>query len=121
MGGMIHITLGAAGPNAHKPGLGVDAHAFPFDHLPPVLTHADVVVSCTGAVRPVVSLADVHNTLAASRRDGTTLAVKAWLHAVSWGGATALMLSSIRATSGEATGAFGRTSDTTMRLATERI
>ena len=44
--------------------LGVDADAFPFDHLPPVLTDADVVVSCTGAVRPVVSLADVHRGLA---------------------------------------------------------
>ncbi|WP_029118061.1 glutamyl-tRNA reductase [Mycobacterium sp. URHB0044] len=43
---------------------GVDADAFPFDHLPPVLTDADVVVSCTGAVRPVVSLADVHRGLA---------------------------------------------------------
>jgi glutamyl-tRNA reductase len=43
---------------------GVDAHAFPFDHLPPVLSDADVVVSCTGAVRPVVSLADVHRGLA---------------------------------------------------------
>ena len=43
---------------------GVDAHAFPFDHIPPVLTDADVVVSCTGAVRPVVSLADVHRGLA---------------------------------------------------------
>jgi glutamyl-tRNA reductase len=43
---------------------GVDAHAFPFDHLPPLLTDADVVVSCTGAVRPVVSLADVHRGLA---------------------------------------------------------
>jgi glutamyl-tRNA reductase len=43
---------------------GVDAHAFPFDHLPPVLADADVVVSCTGAVRPVVSLADVHRGLA---------------------------------------------------------
>jgi len=43
---------------------GVDAKAFPFDHLPPVLTDADVVVSCTGAVRPVVSLADVHRGLA---------------------------------------------------------
>ena len=43
---------------------GIDAHAFPFDHLPPVLTDADVVVSCTGAVRPVVSLADVHRGLA---------------------------------------------------------
>ncbi len=44
--------------------LGVNADAFPFDHLPPVLTDADVVVSCTGAVRPVVSLADVHRGLA---------------------------------------------------------
>jgi len=43
---------------------GVAAAAFPFDHLPPVLTDADVVVSCTGAVRPVVSLADVHRGLA---------------------------------------------------------
>ena len=30
---------------------------------------ADVVISCTGAVRPVVSLADVHHALAASARD----------------------------------------------------
>jgi glutamyl-tRNA reductase len=43
---------------------GVEADAFPFDHLPPVLTAADVVVTCTGAVRPVVSLADVHRGLA---------------------------------------------------------
>jgi glutamyl-tRNA reductase len=44
--------------------LGVVADAFPFDHLTPVLTDADVVVTCTGAVRPVVSLADVHRGLA---------------------------------------------------------
>jgi glutamyl-tRNA reductase len=44
--------------------LGVIADAFPFDHLTPVLTDADVVVCCTGAVRPVVSLADVHRGLA---------------------------------------------------------
>jgi glutamyl-tRNA reductase len=43
---------------------GVVADAFPFDHLTPVLTDADIVVSCTGAVRPVVSLADVHRGLA---------------------------------------------------------
>lgn len=43
---------------------GVVARAFPFDHLPPLITDADVVVSCTGAVRPVVSLADVHRGLA---------------------------------------------------------
>jgi glutamyl-tRNA reductase len=47
--------------------LGVTADAFPFDHLPPVLTDADVVVCCTGAVRPVVSLADVHRGLAHGR------------------------------------------------------
>ncbi|MEZ0340193.1 glutamyl-tRNA reductase [Mycobacterium sp. pV006] len=45
---------------------GTAAEAFPFDHLPPLLTDADVVVSCTGAVRPVVSLADVHRGLAHS-------------------------------------------------------
>jgi glutamyl-tRNA reductase len=44
--------------------LGVAADAFPLDHLQPVLTDADVVVCCTGAVRPVVSLADVHHALA---------------------------------------------------------
>lgn len=44
--------------------LGAAADAFPLDHLPPVLTDADVVVCCTGAVRPVVSLADVHHALA---------------------------------------------------------
>ncbi|MDT5012706.1 MAG: glutamyl-tRNA reductase [Mycobacterium sp.] len=44
--------------------LGVGADAFPFDHLPPLLTDADIVVCCTGAVRPVVSLADVHRGLA---------------------------------------------------------
>ena len=43
---------------------GVEADAFPFDHIPPVLADADVVVTCTGAVRPVVSLADVHRGLA---------------------------------------------------------
>ncbi|MDY6998295.1 MAG: glutamyl-tRNA reductase, partial [Actinomycetota bacterium] len=45
-------------------GHGAEAEAFPFDHLPPLLTDADIVVSCTGAVRPVVSLADVHRGLA---------------------------------------------------------
>ncbi|CAN3126971.1 glutamyl-tRNA reductase [Mycobacterium sp. smrl_JER01] len=43
---------------------GLSADAFPFDHLPPLLTDADIVISCTGAVRPVVSLADVHRGLA---------------------------------------------------------
>ncbi|HUO40241.1 MAG TPA: glutamyl-tRNA reductase [Mycobacterium sp.] len=44
--------------------LGVPADAATFDHLPPLLAQADVVVCCTGAVRPVVSLADVHRGLA---------------------------------------------------------
>lgn len=43
---------------------GIEAEAYPFDHLPPLLSDADIVVSCTGAVRPVVSLADVHRGLA---------------------------------------------------------
>jgi len=37
--------------------LGVEADAFPFDHLPPVLTALMWSSAVTGAVRPVVSLA----------------------------------------------------------------
>jgi glutamyl-tRNA reductase len=48
-----------------------EAHAHALDRLPTALADADVVVSCTGAVRPVVSLADVHHALAAARRDET--------------------------------------------------
>jgi glutamyl-tRNA reductase len=40
-----------------------------LDRLADALADADVVVSCTGAVSPVVSLADVHNALAAGPRD----------------------------------------------------
>src|SRR4029078_6801545 len=40
--------------------LGVTADAFPFDHLTPVLTDADLVVSWRGAARPVGSLGDRH-------------------------------------------------------------
>ncbi|MFZ0832077.1 MAG: glutamyl-tRNA reductase, partial [Mycobacterium sp.] len=62
---VVNRTLPRAKRLAHTIcGLGVTADAFPFDHLPPVLTDADVVVCCTGAVRPVVSLADVHCGLA---------------------------------------------------------
>jgi glutamyl-tRNA reductase len=43
---------------------GVAADAVALDNITSVLGDADVVVSCTGAVRPVVSLADVHNALA---------------------------------------------------------
>jgi glutamyl-tRNA reductase len=66
--GRIHVvnrSLPRAKRLAHNiRELGVTADAFPLDHLPPVLTDADVVVCCTGAVRPVVSLADVHYALA---------------------------------------------------------
>lgn len=48
--------------------LGVDAHPHMLDDISSVLATADVVVSSTGAVRPVMSLADVHHGLAA--RDG---------------------------------------------------
>jgi glutamyl-tRNA reductase len=50
---------------------GAGAEALSFDRLASALADADVVVSCTGAVRPVVSLADVHHALAATRRDET--------------------------------------------------
>lgn len=51
---------------------GVRAEALPMERLADALAAADVVVTCTGAVSPVVSLADVHNALAAARRDETT-------------------------------------------------
>ena len=50
---------------------GAAAEALSMDNLATALADAHVVVSCTGAVRPVVSLADVHNALAAGRRDET--------------------------------------------------
>ncbi len=46
---------------------GVVATAAVLDDLPAALAQSDIVVSSTGAVRPVVSLADVHHALA--RRD----------------------------------------------------
>jgi glutamyl-tRNA reductase len=48
---------------------GAAAEALNLEKLPVALAAADVVVSCTGAVSPVVSLADVHNALAAASRD----------------------------------------------------
>jgi glutamyl-tRNA reductase len=50
---------------------GAAAEALSMDNLATALADAHVVVSCTGAVRPVVSLADVHNALATGRRDET--------------------------------------------------
>jgi glutamyl-tRNA reductase len=43
---------------------GVDADARALEHISTALADADVVVSCTGAVRPVVTLCDVHRGLA---------------------------------------------------------
>ncbi len=54
---------------------GTAAEALSLDNLSTALAHAHVVVSCTGAVRPVVSLADVHNALTAGRRDDTPLVI----------------------------------------------
>ncbi len=51
---------------------GLQTQAFALDRLADALVDADVVVSCTGAVSPVVSLADVHHALAAARRDEAT-------------------------------------------------
>jgi glutamyl-tRNA reductase len=51
---------------------GVKAEALTLDRLPDGLADADVVVSCTGALSPVVSLADVHHALAAACRDEAT-------------------------------------------------
>ena len=48
---------------------GVGARALTLENLPAALAGADLVISCTGAVRPVVSLADVHHALAAGQRD----------------------------------------------------
>ena len=42
---------------------GVDAAAWALDEVAGALAEADVVISCTGAVRPVVSLADAHRAL----------------------------------------------------------
>ncbi len=48
---------------------GVRAGAMTLDELPDALAQSDLVISCTGAVRPVVTLADVYHALAASQRD----------------------------------------------------
>ena len=50
-------------------GQGVRSQAMTLDELPAALAGSDLVVSCTGAVRPVVTLADVHHALAAAKRD----------------------------------------------------
>jgi glutamyl-tRNA reductase len=76
--GVGHVNVvNRSQPRAHRLAAsiaeqGVTAQAWTLDQLPAALVDADVVVSCTGAVRPVVSLADVHHALAASQRDELT-------------------------------------------------
>ncbi|MDH6246317.1 glutamyl-tRNA reductase [Mycobacterium sp. OTB74] len=53
---------------------GVAAQAYTLDGISAALANADVVVACTGAVRPVVSLADAHRGLA-GRSENRPLAV----------------------------------------------
>jgi glutamyl-tRNA reductase len=48
---------------------GVAAEALSLDDLTTALMAADVVVSSTGAVRPVISLADVHHALVTAQRN----------------------------------------------------
>lgn len=48
---------------------GVAAHAVPLDRIAATLSGVDIAVCCTGAVSPVVSLADVHHALANGDRD----------------------------------------------------
>lgn len=50
-------------------GQGVGAQAMTLEDLPAAMAVSALVVSCTGAVRPVVTLADVHHALAAAQRD----------------------------------------------------
>jgi glutamyl-tRNA reductase len=54
---------------------GTTAEALSLEKLSIALADAHVVVSCTGAVRPVISLADVHNALTASSRDDQPLVI----------------------------------------------
>ncbi|SNT38220.1 glutamyl-tRNA reductase [Rhodococcoides kyotonense] len=53
---------------------GVSAIAMDLDQMPVALADADVLVTCTGAVGAVVSLADAHLALA-QREPGRTLAI----------------------------------------------
>ncbi|MGB3483917.1 MAG: glutamyl-tRNA reductase [Mycobacterium sp.] len=66
--GRVHV-LNRSMPRAHRLAenlceQGVDARAFSLDEVAVALGDVDVVISSTGAVRPVVSLADIHHALA---------------------------------------------------------
>jgi len=73
--GVTHITIvNRSLPRAQRlaeviAAQGVTTQAMTLDQLPAALATADLAVSCTGAVRPVVSLADVHHALASGGRD----------------------------------------------------
>ncbi|MCB0948192.1 MAG: glutamyl-tRNA reductase [Mycobacterium sp.] len=54
--------------------LGMASTAHSLDDIASVLADADVVVSCTGAVRPVVSLADAHRALSSREQVGAAAA-----------------------------------------------
>ena len=54
--------------NAREVGMASAAHS--LEDIGVVLPHADMVITCTGAVRPVVSLADVHRALSSRERFG---------------------------------------------------
>lgn len=67
---VVNRSLPRAQRLAHTIGeQGVHARAWTLDELPAALAEADVVISCTGSVRPVIPLADVHRALAAQRRE----------------------------------------------------
>jgi len=71
--GVLNRSVSRAQRLVHRIGeSGVPAEALTLDRLADALASADVVVSCTGAVSPVVSLADVHHALAAAHRDEAT-------------------------------------------------
>jgi len=73
--GVTHVTIvNRSLPRAQRlaqviAAQGVTTQAMTLDQLPAALATADLAVSCTGAVRPVVSLADVHHALASGGRD----------------------------------------------------
>lgn len=71
--GRVHVlnrSLGRAARLAVRiEASGIPAEALTLDRLADALADADVVVSCTGAVSPVISLADVHHALVNARRD----------------------------------------------------
>jgi glutamyl-tRNA reductase len=78
---VLNRSVARAQRLAHKIGeSGVPSEALSLDRLPDALADADVVVSCTGAVSPVVSLADVHQALVAAPRSASKKATDEAAH-----------------------------------------